>query len=347
MKLENCLAQGKTYIIAEMSGNHDGSLDKALAIVRAAAAAGADCLKIQTYTADTLTIDSHTPPFLLGKGLWENEYLYDLYKKAYTPWEWTGPIMEACRQEGLDFLSTPFDFTAVDFLEEAGIECYKIASFELIDIPLIRKTALTGKPMIVSCGMGSEEEIAEAVRTIREAGNENFVLLKCCSAYPSDPDTMHLKTIPDMRERFGVPIGLSDHSEGSLAAVIAVSLGAQVIEKHMCLTSEDKTVDSAFSLSAEEFAQLVRDIRTAERALGSVSYGPSPEEAESLRIRRSLFAVADIRKGEPFTAENVRSIRPADGLHTRYYDVLLSGRTAARDIPFGTPLSEEDVAEGL
>ncbi len=347
MKLDNYLSQGKTYIIAEMSGNHGGSLDKALAIVHAAAKAGADCLKIQTYTADTITINSHTEPFLLGKGLWENEYLYDLYQKAYTPWEWTGPIMDACRAEGMDFLSTPFDFTAVDFLEQAGIECYKIASFELIDIPLIRRVAQTGKPMIVSCGMGTREEIDEAVRTIRAAGNENFVLLKCCSAYPSDPDTMYLRTIPDMRERFGVPVGLSDHSEGTAAAIIAVSLGAQVIEKHMCLTSEDKTVDSAFSLSAEEFAQLVKDIRRAEKSLGSVHYGPSPEEAESLRIRRSLFAVKDIRKGEPFTAENVRSIRPASGLHTRYYDTLLSGKTASRDIPFGTPLQASDIAEGL
>ncbi len=347
MKLLQYLKENKTYIIAEMSGNHDGSLEKALLLVKAAADAGADCLKIQTYTADTLTIDVKSDNFLLGKGLWENTYLYDLYRKAYTPWKWTEPIMEACEEYGLDFLSTPFDFTAVDYLENLGCEFYKIASFELVDIPLIRYAASKKKPLIISCGMGTEEEIAEALETARKGGAPEVVLLKCCSAYPTDYRTLHLRTIPDMKEKFGVPVGLSDHSEGTIAASLAVSLGAQVVEKHLCLSPQDKTVDSAFSLSAKEFRELVQDIRRTEEALGKVSYGPSPEEAESLRLRRSLYAVKDIRKGELFTAENIRSIRPAGGLHTRYYEELIAGKRAASDIACGTPLSEEMVENGL
>lgn len=341
MKLQEYLAKGKTYIIAEMSGNHGGDRERALELVRAAAGAGADCLKIQTYTADTLTIDAHTDPFLLKKGLWEKEYLYDLYKKAYTPWEWTGAIREEAHRLGMDFLSTPFDFTAVDFLEEEKVDFYKIASFELVDIPLIRKAAMTGKHMVISCGMGSEAEIGEAVKTVFDTGNRNLVLLKCCSAYPTDYETMHLRTIEDMRAKFGVPVGLSDHSEGTLAAVAAVAMGAAVVEKHLCFSKEDRTVDSAFSLSREEFARLVRDIRNTEKALGGVSYGPAEEEKGSYAIRRSLFAVKDIAKGEVFTPENIRSIRPSGGLHTRYYEELLDGRKAAEDIPFGTPLQWE------
>ena len=343
MKLTEYLKTGKTYIIAEMSGNHDGSLEKALQIVRAAAEAGADCLKIQTYTADTITIDAHTDPFLLKNGLWDKQYLYDLYKKAYTPWEWTAAIKEEAERLGMDFLSTPFDATAVDFLEGLGEEFYKIASFELVDIPLIRKAASTGKPLVISCGMGSEDEIREALETAQGAGSSTVVLLKCCSAYPTDYETMHLRTSPDMIQRFGVPIGLSDHSEGTTAAVCAVSLGAQVIEKHLCLNKEEETVDSAFSLDPAEFAKLVQDVRNAEKALGGISYGPDEREAQSYSLRRSLFAVADIRKGEPFTEENVRSIRPSGGLHTRYLTELTAGKKAARDIPFGTPLSWEDV----
>ena len=347
MKLKTYLEQHKTYIIAEMSGNHGGDLSKALAIVDAAAEAGADCIKIQTYTADTITINARTPLFQQESGLWEKEYLYDLYQKAYTPWEWTSALYARAKEKGLDFLSTPFDFTAVDFLEKEGLEFYKIASFELVDIPLIKKAAGTGKPLILSCGMAEKEEIAEAVEAAKSAGCKDLVLLKCCSAYPTNYPTMHLRTIPDMREAFGVPVGLSDHSEGSLACVLAVALGAAVIEKHLVYSAEDKTVDSAFSLSREEFEQMVRDVRNAETALGEVTYGASPEEGESVKIRRSLYAVADIRKGERFTEENVRSIRPSGGLHTRYYEQLLAGKTAARDIPFGTPLSGDDIAEGL
>ncbi len=343
MKLESYLRDRKTYIIAEMSGNHGGSLEKALEIVHAAKEAGADCLKTQTYTADTLTINCRSDRFLLKTGLWDREYLYDLYQKAYTPWDWMPKIKEEAERLGMDFLSTPFDDTAVDFLEGIGEEFYKIASFELVDIPLIKKAASTGKPLIISCGMGSEGEIQEALDTCRKAGNEKVVLLKCCSAYPTDYDTMHLRTIPDMMEQFQVPVGLSDHSEGSLADIAAVSLGASVIEKHFCISKKDNTVDSAFSLSKEEFAAMVTDVRNTERALGRASYGPAKEEAQ----RRSLYAVQDIRAGEPFTRENVRSIRPAGGLHARYLETLIGGKHAARDIPFGTPLSEEDVAGGL
>ncbi|MCD8327136.1 MAG: pseudaminic acid synthase [Lachnospiraceae bacterium] len=345
MKLLDYMKNKKTYLIAEMSGNHGGDLNKALEIVHAAAEAGADCLKIQTYTADTITINCHTEPFWIQTGLWQKEYLYDLYLKAYTPWEWTPVLKEEAEKCGMDFLSTPFDFTAVDFLESVNVEFYKIASFEIVDIPLIKKVAKLGKPMIVSCGMASVEEIQEAVDTVHAAGNHNLVLLKCCSAYPTDYNVMHLNTITDMQKRFGVPVGLSDHSIGTLADIAAVALGVPVIEKHICLSREDKTVDGAFSLDREEFRQLVTDVRAAEAALGGVAYGPSPEETQSYAHRRSLFAVQDIRAGEAFTAENIRSIRPACGLHTRYYEELLDSKKAARDIPFGTPLSWDDVTE--
>ena len=343
MKLLDYLNCKKTYVIAEMSGNHGGRLEKALEIVHAAAEAGADCLKIQTYTADTITINCHTEPFLVKTGLWQNDYLYDLYMKAYTPWDWTRPIKEEAEKLGMDFLSTPFDFTAVDYLEGVGVQYYKIASFEIVDIPLVRKVAQTGKPMIVSCGMASEAEIQEAVDTVKAAGNQNLILLKCCSAYPTDYSTMNLRTIVDMREKFGVPVGLSDHSIGTLTDIAAVALGVPVIEKHICLSREDKTVDGAFSLDKDEFKQLVTDVRNTELSLGGINYGPSADEAQSYAHRRSLFAVKDIKAGEAFTADNIRSIRPACGLHTRYYDELIDGRIAARDIPFGTPLSWEDV----
>lgn len=343
MRLLEYLDNKKTYIIAEMSGNHGGKIEKALDIVHAAAEAGADCLKIQTYTADTITINCHTEPFLVKTGLWQNDYLYDLYKKAYTPWEWTSEVKEEAEKLGMEFLSTPFDFTAVDFLESIGVEYYKIASFEIIDIPLVRKVAETGKPMIVSCGMASEEEIREAVDTVKNAGNQNLILLKCCSAYPTNYETMNLRTIIDMKEKFGVPVGLSDHSIGTLTDIAAVALEVPVIEKHICLSREDKTVDGAFSLDKDEFKQMVTDVRNTELSLGVVNYGPSEDEAQSYAHRRSLFAVKDIKAGETFTAENIRSIRPACGLHTRYYDDLIGGKKAARDIPFGTPLSWEDI----
>lgn len=345
MKLLDYLNNKKTYIIAEMSGNHGGSLDKALEIVYAAASAGADCLKIQTYTADTITINSHTEPFLIKNGLWKNNYLYDLYTQAYTPWEWTKTIKEETEKLGMDFLSTPFDFSAVDFLEELNVEYYKIASFEIVDIPLIKKVAETGKPMIISCGMASESEIREAVDTVKSANNKNLILLKCCSAYPTDYATMHLSTIIDMRNKYNVPVGLSDHSVGSLADIVAVALGVPVIEKHICLSREDKTVDGAFSLDKDEFKQFVNDVRNAELSMGVPSYGPSNDEMQSYEHRRSLFAIKDIKKGELFTSENIGSIRPACGLHTRYYYNLINGKKASHDISFATPLTWEDIED--
>lgn len=351
MKLHKYLEEGKIYIIAEMSGNHGGSLEKALEIVRAAAKAGADCLKTQTYTADTLTINAHTEPFLLRDGLWDRQYLYDLYQKAGTPWEWMPVIKKEAEALGMDFLSTPFDDTAVDFLEGIGEEFYKIASFELIDIPLIKKAASTGKPLIISCGMGTPEEIQEAMDAAKSAGSGQVVLLKCCSAYPTDYETMHLRTITDMKERFGVPVGLSDHSIGTTADIAAAALGAQVIEKHFCISRQDNTVDSAFSLSKDEFAQMVQAVRNTEKALGigspsgGVSYGPSAEEAQSYSLRRSIYAVKDIAAGEPFTRENIRCIRPSGGLHPRYYEELIGGKRAGRAIPFGTPLHMDDIQQ--
>lgn len=345
MKLLDYLNMHKTYIIAEMSGNHGGNIDKALQIVHAAAEAGADCLKIQTYTADTITINCKTEPFLVKTGLWKDDYLYDLYTKAYTPWEWTPVIKEETEKLGMDFLSTPFDFSAVDFLESLNVTHYKIASFEIVDIPLIKRVANTGKPIIISCGMASEKEIAEAVETVRSTGNPNMVLLKCCSAYPTKYERMNLNTIKDMQEKFGVPIGLSDHSIGTLTDIVAVGLGASVIEKHICLSRADKTVDSEFSLDKEEFKKLVIDVRNTELSLGKPNYGPSNDEMQSYAHRRSLFAVKDIKKGDDITAENIRSIRPASGLHTRYYEELIHRKKAARDIPFGTPLSWNDLED--
>lgn len=334
------LAQGGVYTIAEMSANHAGKLENALAIVHAAAEAGADCVKIQTYTADTITLDCDADAFQIHGGLWDGYRLYDLYKDAHTPWEWQAAIKAECEKAGVDFLSTPFDPTAVDFLAGIGCEAYKIASFELVDVPLISYAAARGKPMIISCGMGSTEEIADAVAACRAAGNEQIVLLKCCSEYPANWADMHLANIPDMRARFGVPVGLSDHSMGGLAAVVGVSLGACVVEKHMCLSRAIPNPDSAFSMEPQEFAAMVRDVRDAAVIRGSVSYGLTAGEKASLVFRRSLFAAADIRAGEVFTAQNVRSVRPAGGLPPKLLPEVL-GRRAACDIARGTPLTRE------
>ena len=337
------LKKGDVYVIAEMSANHAGKLENALEIVRQAAAAGADCVKIQTYTADTITIDCDTEPFRIHGGLWDGYKLYDLYREAGTPWEWQARIKQECEACGVDFLSTPFDFTAVDFLESIGCEAYKIASFELVDIPLIERTASLGKPMIISCGMGSVQEIQEAVDACKRMGNEQIVLLKCCSEYPTPWDDMHLATIPDMAARFGVPVGLSDHSEGSLGAIVGVSLGACVVEKHVCLSRKIKNPDSEFSMEMSDFARMVTEIRAAQRIKGAVSDELSPNEKAQRHFRRSLFAVKDIKKGEPFTAENVRSIRPSDGLAPKLYRTIL-GSIAAEDIPYGTPLKTSMIA---
>lgn len=335
--LYDSILKGKPYIIAEMSANHGGSLDTALKIVQQAAKAGADCIKIQTYTADTITIDCDNEYFRIKGGLWNGYKLYDLYTDAGTPWEWQARIKEECAACSVDFLSTPFDQTAVEFLESIGCEAYKIASFELVDVPLIEYAAGKGKPMIVSCGMGSAKEIQDAVDACRRAGNEQIVLLKCCSEYPANWADMHLANIPDMQKRFGVPVGLSDHSAGSLAAVVGTTLGACVIEKHVKL--EDVTsADSEFSMTMQEFAQMVQNVKAAAAIRGGVHYGPTSGEQSNLALRRSLFAVKKIKKGERFTTENVRSIRPAQGLTPKQMNRVLHC-IAARDIEFGEPIS--------
>lgn len=331
------IRNNEVYVIAEMSANHGGSLDTALEIVRQAAQAGADCLKIQTYTADSITIDCDTEDFQIHGGLWDGDKLYDLYQSAGTPYEWHAAIKEECEKYKIDFLSTPFDPAAVDFLESLGVEAYKIASFELVDIPLIEYAASKGKPMIMSCGMASVEEIQDAVDACRRVGNEQIVLLKCCSQYPADWGNMHLANIPDMIQRFHVPVGLSDHSAGSIASVVAVSAGAVAIEKHVKIDGVE-SADSKFSMTMEDFAQLVKDVRDAKTIIGTVSYQPSAGEIENLKFRRSLFAVKDIQKGEQITRENVRSIRPATGLKPKYYLDILE-KHAVKDIPYGTPLT--------
>jgi len=330
------------YFIAEMSANHAGNLDSALEIVRAAKSAGADCLKIQTYTADTLTIDCGNEHFIIKGGLWDGYKLYDLYKEAYTPWEWQPIIKEECERVGLDFLSTPFDNTAVDFLEDMGIEFYKIASFELVDIPLIEYVASKGKPMVMSCGMGSVEEIQDAVDACRRKGNEQIVLLKCTSEYPAIPDDMNLATIADMKKRFKTLVGLSDHSMGSLAAVVAVALGVTVVEKHFCLSREIKNPDSEFSMEPKEFQSMVDDCKEAAKLRGKVNYELSEKEKLSTAFRRSLFAVKDIKENEVFTQENVRSIRPGYGIAPKYYSKLME-KTASRKYDAGQPILNEDM----
>ncbi|MBE5907622.1 MAG: pseudaminic acid synthase [Lachnospiraceae bacterium] len=334
---------GGVYVIAEMSANHGGSIENALEIVRQAAKAGADCLKIQTYTADSITIDCDNEDFQIHGGLWDGYKLYDLYTDAGTPYEWQREIKEECEKYGMDFLSTPFDNAAVDFLEEIGCEAYKIASFELVDIPLIEYAASKGKPMIMSCGMASVEEIQDAVDACHRAGNEQIVLLKCCSEYPANWKDMHIANIPDMIKRFGVVVGLSDHSAGSIASVVAVSMGACVIEKHVKLDSVE-SADSEFSMRMDEFADMVRAVRDAKLIAGEVQYGPTEGERGNLKFRRSLFAVKDIKSGEKFTAENVRSIRPSAGMKPKKMSMII-GKTAKKDIVFGTPLSDDLIEE--
>lgn len=334
------IEKNETYIIAEMSANHAGSIERAKKIIHAAKHSGADCIKIQTYTADTLTIDCNNKYFHIDSGTWEGENLYQLYKKAYTPWEWQQELKEEAERIGLDFLSTAFDYTSVDFLEKMGLDCYKIASFELVDIPLIEYVASKGKPIILSTGMGSFNEIQDAVTAIRNQGNEQIVLLRCASAYPAISDEMDLATIQDMERYFGVPVGLSDHSLGSVAAVTAVALGAKVIEKHFCLSREIENPDASFSMEPEDFRQMVSDIRCAEKAIGNVRYGPTKQEEGSLVFRRSIFAVKDIDKGERITKDNIRIIRPGYGLPPKEYENVL-GKTVKSAIAYGEPLSYE------
>lgn len=287
----------KTYIIAEMSANHAGSKERAKEIIHAAKESGADCIKIQTYTPDTITIDCDNEYFRINKGLWDGENLYKLYGKAYTPWEWQAELKEEAEKVGLDFLSTPFDNTAVDFLESIGLEFYKIASFELVHIPLIKYIASKGKPIIMSTGMGSFQEISDAVNAIKSCGNNKICLLRCASAYPAISDSMNLNTMVDMKEKFGVPVGLSDHSMGYIGAVSAVAMGASVIEKHFCISREIENPDSAFSMEPSEFKEMVQNIRIVEKAKGTINYGPTKEEEGNLAFRRSIFVVKDIKEG--------------------------------------------------
>lgn len=329
-------------MIAEMSANHGGSLERAMAIVDAAAEAGADCLKIQTYTADTMTIDSDKPYFKLTKGLWAGYTRYDLYKEGAMPWEWQISIKERCEQLGLDFLSTAFDFTSVDFLEKIGIQCYKIASFELTDIPLLQYAARTGKPIILSCGMGTKEEIEEAVSAIHNEGNYNIVLLKCTSEYPAVYGDMNISLIPQMKIDFRCPVGLSDHSMGDTIAVGAVALGASVIEKHFCISRSEKTPDSPFSMEKEEYKRMVNNIRNLEEAIGKPEYALSEAENAGRMNRRSLFISRDIPAGEVISDKNIAIIRPAHGLHPRYYDWVL-GKISTHNLEKGEPLHEYDI----
>ena len=340
-RLYEKINNNEVYVIAEMSANHGGSLDNALEIVRQVAKTGADCLKIQTYTADSLTIDCDNEYFKIEGGLWDGYKLYDLYQDAGTPYDWQSKIKEECERLGLDFLSTPFDNDAVDFLEDMGVEAYKIASFELVDIPLIEYTASKGKPMIMSCGMASVEEIEDAIAACKKVGNDKIVLLKCCSEYPANWDDMHLGNIPDMKERFNLPIGLSDHSKGSIGAVVGVSLGACVIEKHVKLDGVE-SADSAFSMTIDEFASMVNDIKAAKSISAGPDYKLTEKEKDSTKFRRSIFAIKDIEAGQAFTKENIGVIRPGYGIAPKYYNELL-GKPASRSIKRGQPLIMDDI----
>lgn len=333
------------FVVAEMSGNHNQSFERALRIVEAAAHAGCDAIKLQTYTADTMTIDSSQPVFRIEdpSSLWKGRQLYDLYREACTPWDWHEAIFKKCRELGLVGFSTPFDATAVDFLEKLHVPAYKIASFENNDLPLIRKVAATGKPVILSTGMATFEEIREAVETVRSVGNHQILLLKCTSSYPSPPSESNLRTIFDLRERLDVLVGLSDHTLGIGTAIASVALGASMIEKHFTLSRADGGVDSAFSAEPDEMKLLAEEARKAYESLGAVYYGPTPTEKASLQFRRSVFVIADIKAGERFTSQNIRVIRPGFGLAPKHYPDLI-GRKAKTDLKKGTPLSWECVA---
>jgi pseudaminic acid synthase len=328
------------FIIAEMSGNHNQSLERAISIVEEAAKAGAHALKLQTYTADTMTLDISHGDFYINnsKSLWKGNALYQLYQQAYTPWEWHKPIFEHCYKLGIIPFSTPFDESAVDFLESLNVPLYKIASFENTDLPLIRKVAATGKPIIISTGMATIAELDETVRTAREAGAKDIVLLKCTSTYPASPEKTNILTIPHMKELFQCQVGLSDHTMGVGAAVASVALGASVIEKHFTLSRADGGIDAVFSMEPDEMKSLVIESKRAWQSLGSIQYGLSKEEVSSIQYRRSLYVSKDMKAGETFTAENLRIVRPGFGLEPKYYDVLL-GKQVKMDVKMGTQVS--------
>lgn len=332
----------KPFVIAEMSGNHNQSLERALEIVKAASQSGAHALKLQTYTADTMTLDIDEGEFFINapNSLWHGNSLYKLYQQAFTPWEWHKPIMDRARELGLVCFSTPFDETAVDFLELLDVPCYKIASFENTDVPLIKRVAATGKAVIISTGMATIAELDESVRAARKAGCDDLILLKCTSNYPASPENSNLRTIPPMRELFDCEIGLSDHTLGIGTAIAAISLGATVIEKHFTLNRADGGVDSAFSLEPDEMRCLVVETERAWQALGQVSYGPTDPEKHSLVFRRSLYITEDMKAGDVLTKDNLRAIRPGYGLPPKYLEMLL-GKRVNRDVRKGTPMSWE------
>jgi pseudaminic acid synthase len=334
------------YVIAEMSGNHNGSLQRSLRLLDAAKAAGADAVKIQTYRPDTITIDHDAPEFFVKGGLWDGRRLFELYEEAHTPWDWHADIFAYAREIGITVFSSPFDPTAVDLLESLGAPAYKIASPELIDLPLIQLVASTGKPVILSTGMATLPEIEEAVATVRDAGGWDLVVLHCTAAYPAPVEEANLATIPDLAERLGVIAGLSDHTLGTTAATAAVALGAKVIEKHFTLNRTEGGVDSAFSLEPAELARLVEDVYAASLAIGVPTYGPTLSETSVLANRRSLYVVAPVAKGHALTAENIRSIRPGLGLKPRYIGQVIGSR-AARDLAYGEPLSEDMIEGGI
>jgi pseudaminic acid synthase len=335
------------YIVAEVSANHHGSFDQAAQIIGAAKEAGADAVKLQTYTPDTITISSDREEFRVSGGtIWDGRTLHDLYAEACTPWEWQPRLKKLSDDLGMDLFSTAFDATAVDFLEQMGVPVHKVASFELVDIPLIQKMARTGKPLIMSTGMATVEEIEEAVQSAQQAGAAQIALLKCTSAYPAPVEEMNLRTIPEMARRFAVPVGLSDHTMGIAAPVAAVALGACIIEKHLTLSRSTPGPDSAFSLEPQEFKAMVEAVRTAEKALGAVNFGVSAGEHASSAFRRSLFVVEDMKQGETFTLSNVRSIRPGYGLHPRHLTEVL-GKSAVQRIKRGTPLTWDHVVRSI
>jgi len=329
----------KPFIIAEMSGNHNQSLERALAIVDAAADAGVDALKLQTYTADTMTLDIDEGDFYIDdpSSLWKGASLYKLYQEAYTPWEWHEAIFKRCRERGILGFSTPFDATAVDFLESLNVPAYKIASFENTDLPLIRKAASTGKPLIISTGMATVAELDETVRAAREAGCKEIVLLKCTSTYPATPENSNLLTMPHLSELFDCPVGISDHTLGIGVSIASIALGGCVIEKHFTLSRAEGGVDSAFSMEPAEMKSLVEESVKAWQSLGSVRYGPTDAERPSLKHRRSLYIVRDVKAGETLRPEHVRAIRPGSGLPPKYYDAII-GKSVKRDVSRGTPL---------
>ena len=329
----------RTYIIAEMSANHNMDYDRAVRIVHAAKQSGADAVKIQTYTADTITLDCDNPYFQITQGtLWDGTTLHKLYEKAYTPWEWQPKLQEIANDIGIDFFSSPFDSTSVDFLKNMKVPAYKVASFEITDIPLIRKIAKLRKPVIISTGIANLADIELAVRTCREEGNNNIILLKCCSAYPTPYEDINLKTMVNLGTTFDCIVGLSDHTLGETVAVASVALGAKVVEKHMTLSRADGGVDSAFSMEPEEFKQMVDHIRIVEKAMGKVTYELTEKQKAEREHARSLFIASDMKEGDVLNETNMRSVRPANGLHTKYYDELL-GRKVNRDVTSGTPVS--------